>query len=70
MKIVFFPISLHSHPLHAEEQLIFARDTSVQSLLLVDHFCAANSSPVLAKESLQNIDNSWEKNTIFNKHPV
>ena len=27
-----------THPLHAEEQLMLARDPSVQSLLLVDHF--------------------------------
>ena len=43
------------HPLHVEEQLILARDPSVQSLLLVDDFCTANGSPVLAKERSQNI---------------
>ena len=59
-----------THPLHVEEQLILARDPSVQSLLLVDHFCTANSSPVLAKERSQNKDSSWKKNTIFNEHPV
>ena len=47
-----------THPLHVEEQLILARDPSVQSLLLIDHFCAANSSTVLAKDRSQN---SWEK---------
>ena len=46
-----------THPLHVEEQLILARDPSVQSLLLVDHFCTANSSRVMAKERSQNIDN-------------
>ena len=51
IKIVFFPKSLQPIPvLHVKEQLILATDPSVQSLLLVDHFCTANSSPVLAKE--------------------
>ena len=56
-----FPKFTATHPLHLEEQLILARDPSVQSLLLVDHFCTANSIPVLAKERSQNIDNSWKK---------
>ena len=32
-----------------EEQLILARDPSVQSLLLVDHFSTANNSRVFAR---------------------
>ena len=51
-----------THPLHVEEQLILARDPSVQSLLLVDHFCTANRSPVLARERWQTFENSWKKN--------
>ena len=47
-----------THPLHAEEQLILARDPSVLSLLLGAHFCTANTNPVLAKESSKNIVNS------------
>ena len=37
-KIVFFPQFTAIHPLHLEEQLILARDLSVQSLVLADHF--------------------------------
>ena len=50
-----------THPLLEDEQLILAKDPSVQSLLLVDHFCTANGSPVLAMERSQNKDNSREK---------
>jgi len=58
-KIVFFPNSLRA--LHVEEQLI-PQDIRVYShSLLVGHFCTANSSPVLAKERSQNIENSWKK---------
>ena len=51
IEIVFFSkFTATTHPLHVEEQLIFARDPNVQSLLLAGHICTANSSPVLAKE--------------------
>ena len=33
-------------------------------------FCTTNSSPVLSNERPQNIENSWEKNTIFNEHSL
>ena len=65
LKTVLFPNS----SLHVGEQLILARDPSVQSLLLVDHFWTANSKPVLGKGRSQNIENS-RKNKIFNEHPV
>ena len=57
IKIVFFPTA--THPLHVEEQLILERHPSVQSLLLVDHFCTANIYMTILG-----------KNTIFNEHPV
>ena len=41
------------HPLHVEEQLILARDPSVQSLLWVDRYSTANRSPVMAQERSQ-----------------
>ena len=70
LKIVFFFSQFSAtHPFHVKEQLILARDPSVQSLLLVDDFCTANGSPVLAKERSQNIVKSWKK-TIFTEHPV
>ena len=59
LKIVFFSQFTAAHPLHVEEQLIIARDPSVQSLILVDNFCTANSSPVLAKERSQNIETQY-----------
>ena len=64
LKIVFSQCTA-THPLHLEEQLILERGPSVQSLLLVDHFYTANSSPVLAKERLQNINNSRKKHNIL-----
>ena len=52
-------------PLHVEEQLICARNLSVQSLILADHFCTTNSSQMLVKERSQNIENSWKKQIIL-----
>ena len=59
--LTFFFQFTATHPLRVEQRIL-ARDPSVQSLLLVDNFCTANSSPVLARERLKNIDNSWKKN--------
>ena len=56
LKIVFFSQFTATHPRKTHR--------SVQSLLLVGHFCTANSSPVLAKwicKRSQNIDISWKK---------
>ena len=46
------------------------RSASVQSLLSAGLFCTTNSRRVLARERWQTFENSWEKNTIFNEHPV
>ena len=46
------------------------RNASVQQLLLAGNFCKTNSSRELARERWRTSENSWEKNTIFNKHPV
>ena len=60
------PTSLAVRDLQSSKQ----RNASVQSLLLADNFCTTNSSRVLARERWQNFENSREKNTMFNEHPV
>ena len=54
-----------THPLHVGEQFIWVYSHSYWLAI----FCTTNSSPVLARERSQNIENSWKK-TIFNEHPV
>ena len=59
-----------THPLLEGEQLIWSEILVYSHSYWLAIFFPTNSSPVLARERSQNIENSWKKNTTFNEHSV